>query len=287
MLQWKIGGVTITSVAELADMPIPGPEVIPLATPEAVLAIDWLRPDFADDAGNVKLRIQALVVESAGRRIIVDTCLGNDKTRTKAYFSNLTTPFLTDLGAAGFPPESIDAVICTHLHVDHIGWNTVWRENSWIPTFPNARYFFSRVDVDYWSRTPSIDGEIFQDSVQPVLDAGLADLVDPPFAVTDEVALIPTPGHSPGHLSVRIRSGDDHAVITGDLMHHPVQMAEVDWYSQFDEDAAHAARTRREFLAEYTDTDVLVIGTHFATPGAGRVVRDGDAYRLLTESGRR
>jgi glyoxylase-like metal-dependent hydrolase (beta-lactamase superfamily II) len=280
MLQWKVGDVLISSVAELDDAPIPGPMVISAATPEAILAIDWLRPHFADDAGNIKLRIQALIVESAGRRIVVDTCLGNDKPRTKEFFANLQTPFLSDLVAAGFAPDSIDAVVCTHLHVDHVGWNTVWRDGRWEPTFPNARYYLSRADVDYWARTPSPDGDLFGDSVRPVLDAGLADLVDPPFAVTDEVTLFATPGHSPGHVSVRITSAGQEAVITGDLLHHPAQLAEVSWSSQFDEDPAYAERTRREFLAAHADRDVLVIGTHFAAPGAGRIVRDDSAYRL-------
>jgi glyoxylase-like metal-dependent hydrolase (beta-lactamase superfamily II) len=280
MLQWKVGDVTISSVTELNDGVIPGTSVIPAATPEAVLAVEWLQPRFADEAGNIRLRIQALVVESQGRRIVVDTCLGNDKPRTKPFFDHLQTPFLADLTAAGFGPDTIDAVVCTHLHVDHIGWNTVLRGEQWVPTFPNARYYMSRVDVEYWSTTPSADGDLFGDSVRPVLDAGQADLVDPPFAITDEVVLEPTPGHSPGHVSVRIRSGGDEAVITGDVMHHPAQCCEPDWASSFDSDAGAARAMRREVLARYAGTDVLVIGTHFAGPGAGHVVADGDAWRL-------
>ena len=280
MLQWKIGEVLITSVAELDDGAIPGPMVIPSATPDAVLAIDWLRPHFVDDEGNIKLRIQALVVESQGRRIVVDTCLGNDKPRTNEFFANLQTPFLADMDAAGFGPETVDAVVCTHLHVDHIGWNTILVDGEWVPTFPNARYYLSRVDVEYWSATPSIDGDLFGDSVRPVIDAGLAELVDAPYAVTDEVSLESTPGHSPGHVSVRIRPGGDEAVITGDLMHHPSQCARPSWGSAFDEDNALAEKTRRAFLEAHAGREVLVIGTHFAKPGAGHIVRDGDAYRF-------
>ena len=282
MLQWTIGEVTVSSVTEMYDIPIPGPVFIPAATPDAVLAVDWLRPRFADEAGNLLLRIQALVVESRGRRIVVDTCLGNDKPRTNPFFDGLQTTFLDDLTEAGFGPGTVDAVVCTHLHVDHIGWNTMLRDGEWRPTFPNARYYLSRADVEHWSTTPSADGDLFGDSVRPIIDAGQADLVEPPFAVTDEVVLEPTPGHSPGHMSVRIRSGGAEAVITGDVMHHPVQCARPSWYSSFDSDAAHAERTRREFLAAHADRDILVLGTHFADPVAGYVVRDGDAFRFVT-----
>jgi len=280
MLSWKVGSVTVSSITEMADVPVPGPAVIPAATADEVLAVGWVRPRFADDEGNVRMRIQALVVCSAGRRIVVDTCLGNDKPRTNPFFAGLQTPFLDDLAGAGFAPGTIDTVVCTHLHVDHVGWNTVLRDGAWVPTFPNARYLLSRVDVEHWSTTPSADGDLFGDSVRPVIDAGLADLVDAPFAVTDEVTLEATPGHSPGHVSVRIRSGGQEAVITGDVMHHPIQCARPAWASAFDSDAAAAEATRRAFLDAHAGTDVLVIGTHFADPVAGYVVRDGDAYRF-------
>ncbi len=280
MLQWKVGNVTITSVAELDDGAVPGPVLIPEATADAILGIEWLRPHFVDAAGNLLLRIQALIVESQERQIVVDTCLGNNKPRVNEFFNLLQTPFLHDMAAAGFPPEQIDAVICTHLHVDHVGWNTVLVDGQWVPTFPNARYFLSRADVEYWSTTPNEAGDVFGDSVRPVIDAGLADLVDPPYEVTDEITLESTPGHSPGHVSVRIRSGGEEAVITGDLMHHPSQCARPSWGSAFDEDGAQAERTRRAFLDAHAGRDVLVIGTHFAKPGAGHIVTDGDAYRF-------
>jgi glyoxylase-like metal-dependent hydrolase (beta-lactamase superfamily II) len=283
MLQWTIGAVSVTSVTELDDPAIPGTAVIPAATPEAILDVGWLRPRFADDAGNIRLRIQALVVESEGRRIVVDTCLGNDKPRNNPFFANLQTPFLDDLTAAGFAPGSVDAVVCTHLHVDHIGWNTVLRGDEWVPTFPHARYYMSRVDVQHWSTTPSADGDLFGDSVRPVLDAGQAELVDPPFALTGEVTLEPTPGHSPGHMSVRIRSGGREAVITGDVMHHPVQCAQPSWSSTFDSDAAAAEATRRAFLAAHADRDILVLGTHFAAPVGGYVTRVGDVFGFEDE----
>lgn len=279
MLQWQIGDVTISSVVEF-EGPVPGAVVLPEATAEAVLDVDWLQPQFADSSGSVVMRIQALVVESAGRRIVIDTCLGNDKPRTNEFFNQLHGPFLDDMAAAGFAAGSIDAVVCTHLHVDHVGWNTVLRDGEWVPTFPNARYYLSRADVEYWSTTPSPDGDLFGDSVRPVIEAGQADLIDPPFAITDEVMVEPTPGHSPGHVSIHIQSGAAEAVITGDVMHHPVQCARPSWASAFDEDVARAEKTRREFLERYCESEILVIGTHFGTPTAGYIVRDGDAYRF-------
>src|SRR5262245_21224793 len=141
MRKWLVGDVSITSVTEIHDAAIPGTAVLPAATPEEILAVDWLRPRFADDDGNILLRVQALVIESRDRRIVVDTCLGNDKPRNNPFFDRLHTTFLDDLTAAGFPPETIDAVVCTHLHVDHVGWNTVLRDGQWVPTFPNARHY--------------------------------------------------------------------------------------------------------------------------------------------------
>lgn len=157
------------------------------------------------------------------------------------------------------------------------------QDERWVPTFPNARYYMSRVDLEALAATPSTDGDLMGDSVRPVVDAGQAELVDPPFAVTDEVTLESTPGHSPGHVSVRIRSAGREAVITGDLMHHPVQCARPSWFSAFDEDRAAAEATRRAFLADQADRDILVLGTHFADPVGGYITRDGDAYRFDTD----
>ena len=154
-------------------------------------------------------------------------------------------------------------------------------DGEWVPTFPNARYLIGRVESEHWDAYGvHEDGDVYGDSVRPVIAAGLVDLVEFGHRVTDEVVMEPTPGHSPGHQSVHITSGGAEALITGDVMHHPIQMCEPEWESLFDSDVAHARSTRRELLARYADTDVLVIGTHFAGPGAGRIVADGDAWRL-------
>jgi glyoxylase-like metal-dependent hydrolase (beta-lactamase superfamily II) len=277
---WTVGDVRVTSVVEL-EAPIPVEMVLPRGTAEAVLAQPWLRPDFATDDGQIHLRIQLLVVESQGRRIAIDTCLGNDKPRTIDFFHLLQTPFLEHLAGAGFPPESIDTVICTHLHVDHVGWNTRLVDGAWVPTFPNARYLIGRVESEHWDAYGiHEDGDVYGDSVRPVIEAGLVDLVEFGLRVTDEVVLEPTPGHSPGHQSVHITSAGAEALVTGDVLHHPLQCAEPDLESAFDSDADAARATRRALLDRYAGTDVLVIGTHFGGRGSGHLVADGGAWRL-------
>jgi glyoxylase-like metal-dependent hydrolase (beta-lactamase superfamily II) len=278
---WTLGSVRITSVKEI-ELPIPGAGLVPDATPERLAAhASWLSPRFVTPKGELRLLIQALVVESRGKRIVVDTCVGNDKDRALPPLHQLHTSFLDDLKSAGFPRESVDTVVCTHLHVDHIGWNTMKVGSRWVPTFPNARYLIGRREWEHWSAEDDRSmGDLLGDSVRPIFDAGLADLVEAGHAITDEVALEPTPGHTPGHSSVRIRSGGLEAVITGDLMHHPVQCAHPEWGSNADSDSAAAAATRRAFLAAQAGRPVLVIGTHFAGPHAGRIVRDGAAYRF-------
>ncbi len=278
---WTLGSVRISSVKEL-ELPIPGAGLVPEATPERLAVhASWLAPRFVTPKGELRLLIQALVVESRGKRIVVDTCVGNDKERTLPPLHHLKTSFLADLAAAGFPRESIDTVVCTHLHVDHVGWNTMKLDGRWVPTFPNARYLVVRSEWEHWSKQDDrSNGDILGDSVRPIFEAGLVDLVEPGHAVTDEVALEPTPGHTPGHVSVRIRSGGAEGVITGDLMHHPVQCAHPEWGSSADSDSSAAAATRHAFLAAQAGRPVLVIGTHFADPHAGRIVRDGAAYRF-------
>lgn len=278
MQKWRIGDVTVTKVVEIESLG--GSRfILPQATPEAVRDLAWMKPHFMDEDGTLRMSVHALVVETPDQRIVVDTCIGNDKEREFPNWSHLQTRFLDDLRAAGYPPESIDTVLCTHLHVDHVGWNTMLVDGAWVPTFPNARYLFARTEFDHWAAEGDRwQRQVLSDSVQPVLDAGLVDLVETSHAVCDEVALEPTPGHTPGHVSVRIRSGGGEALITGDCIHHPCQMARTDWCSAVDTDPAEARRTREALLARCAEDSVVMIGTHFATPTAGQVRRSGDGY---------
>jgi glyoxylase-like metal-dependent hydrolase (beta-lactamase superfamily II) len=291
-MKWRIGAVTVTKIVE---MEVTGGSrfILPDATYDDVLPIGWLQPHFADERGRLKMSIHALVIEApgggmSGQRIVVDTCLGNNKTgRRIPTWNNLQGPFLSDLAAAGFPRESIDTVLCTHLHVDHVGWNTMLVDGTngaktWVPTFPKARYLMGRIEFRHWREQHEREdmAAIFADSVKPVHDAGLVDLVETDHRITNEISLIPTLGHTPGHVSVRISSQGEEALITGDFMHHPCQIARPHWCSTADSDPAQAQRTRETMLAKLAGTPTLVIGTHFAGATAGRIVRDGDAFRL-------
>lgn len=281
MLQWQIGDVRITKVLELEAAG--GPRfILPQATREAVQPIDWLYPHFMDAEGRLKMSVHALVVETPDRRILVDTCIGNDKQRANPNWSNLQTNFLQDLEAAGYPRDSIDTVMCTHLHVDHVGWNTMKQGDRWVPTFPNARYLMAEAEFRYWHDEDHGEDQarILGDSVAPVFDAGLVDLVATDHRLCPEVRLQPTHGHTPGHVSVAISSRGEAALITGDFIHHPCQMAHVDWSSAVDFDPDAARATRRRVFEALADTPTLVIGTHFAGPTAGRLRRDGEAYRF-------
>ena len=276
---WHVGDVKVSRVVELE---ITGGTrfILPDATRDACRPYRWLHPHFMDDAGNLVMSVHALVVDTGARRIVVDTCIGNDKERDIPAWSHLQTSFLEDLAAAGYPRESIDTVLCTHLHVDHVGWNTMLVDGQWLPTFPNARYLVGAEEWNYW-RDVASSGPVLADSVRPVIDAGLVDFVPTDHRLCDEVWLEPTPGHTPGHVSVRIASAGRNALVTGDCIHHPCQMTRPDWCSSADYDQAAARRTREALLERHADDDTLVIGTHFATPTAGYVKRrDGGGYWL-------
>ena len=288
---WKIGDVTITRVIERDLMGLLN-KVIPDATVDAIRPLRWLFPHFVNEAGELIGFTQAFVVQTPSRRIIVDTCIGNDKDfdAFRLSWSRLQTTFLSQLTEAGFPRDSIDTVLCTHLHGDHIGWNTMLADNKWMPTFPNARYLFGRVEYEATkarNQDASFDDRrsrgmrvVAAESLAPVFDAGLADFVETDHTVCDEVRLVPSLGHTAGHVSVHIKSNGEEALITGDFIHHPCQLAHPEWASPVDHDKSQSTATRERLFAALAGTPTLVIGSHFADPTAGRIVRDSNAYRL-------
>ena len=281
MQTWTIGDVRVTAILE-QQVALPCTFLLPTSTAEEVQAIEWLAPAYATAASELILWIQAFVVEPPGRRIVVDTCMGNDKQRTGVGVLP-DTDFIARFEAAGFACESIDTVLCTHMHSDHVGWNTRLTDGRWIPTFPNARYLIGRTEVDHWTRTAEgDDARILEQSVAPLLEAGLLDLVAADHVICDEVRLVSTPGHTPGHVSVSIESQGKRGFITGDLLHNPAQVARPEWSSFADFDAAACRETRGRVLADFAGQPVLVMGTHFPEPTGGSIIRDGAAYRFKT-----
>jgi glyoxylase-like metal-dependent hydrolase (beta-lactamase superfamily II) len=229
------------------------------------------------------MAVQSFLVRTPTRRIIVDTGLGNDKQgRGVPRWNNLQTPFLQDISANGFAPDVIDTVICTHLHVDHVGWNTRLIDGRWVPTFPNARYIWSRKEYEHWHahREDEDVAPLFADSLKPVVDAGLVDFVDSDHRFSPEIHFIPTAGHSPAHMSIAIESGGQSAILLGDVFHHPCQIAHLDWATPIDRDQRQSTETRRLICERLAGTRTLAIGGHFTGPGAGHIVRDGDTFRL-------
>jgi glyoxylase-like metal-dependent hydrolase (beta-lactamase superfamily II) len=291
ILRWQIGAATIFRIAETdASAAVDG--LYGELDRERLIrdAGWWLTPRFMDQEGHLRGLVQGFVVFTDGKSIVVDPGVGNGKQRAVIpEWNDMHTPFLEQFRAAGADPDRIDYVINTHLHFDHVGWNTEFRGGAWQPTFPAARYLISADEFAYWHGTP--EAEIadqhagFADSVRPVYEAGLVDLVTDDHQLTDGVRLLPSPGHTPHHVSVVISSAGRTAVITGDVMHHPCQIAYPDWGAVSDFDPTQARTTRTDLVERYVDSDTLVIGTHFADPVAGFIRQQGDARYLATASG--
>ena len=248
--------------------------------------------DLADAPGEAGMRISvhSFVLRVDGRNILVDTCCGNEKKRSLPPVNMQHFPYLQNLERAGLQPEDIDLVMCTHLHFDHVGWNTRLKDGSWVPTFPNARYLFGRRDLEFFSkqRHEELHREAFEDSVAPILDAGLADLVDTDTLIHREIGdgiwLEDVSGHSPGNLCVIAECGADRAIFSGDCFHHPVQVVRPDAAFFTDENPSQAIATRRRLLERYANTDAVFFPAHFTGATAGRVERSDAgplAFRYL------
>jgi glyoxylase-like metal-dependent hydrolase (beta-lactamase superfamily II) len=257
--------------------------MLPDATAEAIAAHHgWLRPHFFDEAvGDLGSRIQSYLVRTPRTTVLIDTGVGNDKPRPNPVWNQRQGAWLDDLAAAGARPEDVDVVVCTHLHVDHVGWNTRRVDGRWVPTFPRARYVFVGEEFEFWRWEHTKNLEEFgciADSVLPVVEAGRAELVAADHAIDEWLRLSPSPGHTPGHACVQLRTSAGAAVFSGDLMHRTVQVAEPQWSSIFCADPARARATRRAFVEQHADTGVLVLAAHFPRPGY--IVTEGGQRRF-------
>jgi glyoxylase-like metal-dependent hydrolase (beta-lactamase superfamily II) len=283
-LRWQIGDVRITRIHETA-FDLPCDTLFPTATAAELHVMDWLKPHFINPDGSVTLSIQALIVEAPGITVVVDTCIGNDKARL-TMGDQLATDFLERFERDGVKRDKVDAVLCTHLHVDHVGWNTMLVDEKWVPTFPNARYFFARAEFEFWRDNPTgpDDAALFADSIQPIVAAGLAELVEPDHRISDELQLVPTHGHTPGHVSLAISSRGANGFITGDMTHHPSQWTRPDWAAFVDHDPSQSGLTREALCGPLHALSALIIGTHYPKPTAGNLVQDDTCWRFLPQT---
>ena len=283
--RWTVGDATITSVVEDEIAHIPPELFFPAGTAAAVAAHPWVLDDYADPDGNITLRVQALVVESGSRTVLVDPCVGNFKDLLLPFWADQEWPFMERFADAGFTPAAIDTVVHTHVHADHIGWDTHLVDGAWVPTFTGARHLYTAAELEF-ARATEDDPHMryaYRDSIRPILDAGLADEVDDDADLGDGLRLESSPGHTPGHVSLWVESAGERALVTGDFMHHPVQFAEPDWAEVGDADEAVARATRHRMVRVAAESGALVIGTHFPRRPAGRVVPDGERWRFVPE----
>ena len=282
-LKFAVGDLTIHRIIEQETTFLQANDALPTLAPE-VLAENrgWLQKTGALDANDTLiLCFQSYIVKTPHHTILIDSCIGNDKPRPLRPKWNMKTDdaYMRALAASGFSVGDIDFVMCTHLHVDHVGWNTRLENGRWVPTFPKARYVFGKTEFDHWSKE-NAKAEVapFVDSVLPVVEAKRAEIVTNDYSVGDHIRILPTPGHTPGHVAFTLGRTKDEAVFAGDLIHTPLQLRYPELSPKFDIDPKQAATTRRSFLERYCDTDTLCCTAHFPSPSTGKIRRHGNGF---------
>lgn len=240
--------------------------------------LSWMVPGhFAPDGGRLRGSIHSWLIKTSGLNILVDACSGNGKSRPSTpFFSMLETPFLENLNRAGVTPDDIDFVLCTHLHVDHVGWNTRFLNGRWVPTFPNAKYIVSKRELTLLTDLePDVDDNalIIEDTIRPLIESGLLFAIDPPFSITERLSVESAPGHTPGHVVLRLQYAEGSAIFVGDVLHHPIQIVYPDWNSHACREPVDAISTRRKLLEECSETASLLLPVHFAAPYCCKVGR--------------
>ena len=282
-LKFNAGDLSIHRIIEQETTFFPALELFPTLSPDLLAENrDWMRKSNAIDAEDVLiLCFQSYVVRTPHHTILIDSCIGNDKQRPARpkWHQKTDDTYMRGLNAAGLAVEDIDFVMCTHLHVDHVGWNTRLEGGRWVPTFPKARYIFGKAEYDYWTeQNAKAEVPPFADSVLPVVEAKRADMVGHDFAIGDHLRILPTPGHTPGHIAFAMGKTKDDAVFVGDIMHSPIQLQHPELSPRFDVDPVQAAVTRKNFLERYCDTDTLCCTAHFPSPSTGKIRRKGGGF---------
>ena len=275
MITTTVGAAKITRIEESYEPNFEARTFFPDWRDEIVAPhLGWMVPGHYDPpSGRLKLSVHSWLIQIGGRTILIDTCIGNHKSRKhRPFWDQLNTPYLERLAAAGVKPEDIDMVMCTHLHVDHVGWNTRLNNGRWVPTFPNAKYVFSKTDYDYFlaidrdpEKGPAIGGAL-RDSVLPVVDAGLAQMVNGTETIEEHLSLERAPGHTPGHVVIKLASQSAQAFFCGDVIHHAIQIYHPTWNSFACLYAEAARHSRGTLLEKCAGSGALLLPQHFGAP---------------------
>ena len=286
-LAYSLDGITIERIVEQEGPFFDARQFFPDLTDELLAENrSWLQPHFIDAAGRLILCVQSYVVRTRHHTILIDSCVGNHKPRpSRPFWDRMSSDrYEKGLAAAGLAVGDVDYVMCTHLHVDHVGWNTRLENGRWVPTFPNAKYLFADRELEYWTQRHEADPAASPwmiDSVLPVVAANRAELVKSDHALDDHVHLLPTPGHTIDHYSVQIGKAGDQAIITGDMIHSPLQARYPEIGMVFDYDSKQAGQTRRRLFERICETPTVLCTAHFPSPSTGRIARWGDGFRIV------
>ena len=285
---FEVGGIRIDRIVEQEEPFFDPLFFFPKLTKELLDENrPWLEPHYHDPvSGKMILCIQSYLVRTGKHTILVDSCVGNHKPRpTRPFWDQMKSDrYEKSLASAGVKVGDIDYVMCTHLHTDHVGWNTKLENGRWVPTFPKAKYVFAERELAHWTERHAKEPQNFPwitDSVLPIVEAKREEIVKSDFAFDDLVSLVPTPGHSFDHYSVKVGKKGQDAIITGDMVHSPLQMKYPEMGMMADWDSEQAGRSRRRLFGQVCDTSTLFCTAHFPSPSAGRIVRDGDAFKFV------
>jgi glyoxylase-like metal-dependent hydrolase (beta-lactamase superfamily II) len=282
-----IGGVRATRIEESYEPNFDAAMFFADWRPEILAEYPWIAPDHYNPASAMlKLSVHSWLLEAGSKKILIDTCVGNHKQRPhRPKWHLMEKPYLARLAAAGVRPEEIDLVMCSHLHVDHVGWNTRLENGRWVPTFPNAKYVFSREDYDHFTaidrdlvKGPAGGGS-FRDSVLPVVEAGLAQMVSGGGALDEYLSYEPTPGHTPGSITIKLADRGQQAAFCGDVLHHALQVHHPDWNSFACGDPVNARLSRRKVLEHCAGTGARLMPAHFGQPFTCHIEGVGDGFR--------